>query len=71
MEIKPKVDENFLLEYMTDDEEMIEELKKLRPTFNKDLQDFQENVTKQINQQMLEKAPPIDKEYIENVRNNS
>jgi len=70
MEIKPKVDENLLLEYMTDDEEVIEELKKLRPTFNKDLQDLQENFTKQIHIKMLEKAPPIDKEYIENIRNN-
>ena len=69
--IKPsKINDDFLYEYMTDDEEVIQELKKQQPAFNKSLQDLQEDITKNINQQILENAPPIDTSLIEFLRNN-
>lgn len=71
MSYKPNVDDTFLLEYMTDDEEEQKEVRVNVNDFNKDLQKMQENVTKQIQQEMLENAPPIDRSVIEYIRNNS
>jgi len=71
MSYKPNVDDTFLLEFMTDDEEEQKELRVNVNDFNKDLQTMQENVTKQIQQEMLENAPPIDRSVIEYIRNNS
>jgi|688.fasta_scaffold08476_3 hypothetical protein len=71
MSYKPNVDDTFLLEYMTDDEEEQKEVRVNVNDFNKDLQTMQENVTKQIQQEMLENAPPIDRSVIEYIRNNS
>jgi hypothetical protein len=56
---------------MTDDEEEQKEVRVNVNDFNKDLQTMQENVTKQIQQEMLENAPPIDRSVIEYIRNNS
>jgi len=71
LSIKPNINDSFLHEYMTDDDEVIKEIKQQQPNFNKDIQDFQENITKKINKEMLEKAPPIDVSLIEYIRNNS
>lgn len=69
--IKPKVDDTFLLEYMTDDEDDVKVINEKMGSFNRDLQNFQQEITKKINIEMLENAPPIDNALIEYIRNNS
>lgn len=77
LSIKPKVNDSFLLEYMTDDEEDQKIIKeKYNKVFDEDgkvnsLNEFQEKIKMKINQEMLENAPPIDNTLIEFIRNNS
>jgi len=77
LSIKPKVNDSFLLEYMTDDEE---EQKIINEKHNKvydengkvnSLNEFQEKIKMKINEEMLENTPPIDNTLIEFIRNNS
>jgi len=70
MGYKPNVSDDFLLEYMTDDEEYIQNLNATIQPINKDIQELQEKITKQIHQEMLEKVPQTPNLLIEYLRNN-
>jgi hypothetical protein len=66
MSIKPDVDDTFLLEYRTEQEEEIEKVKSLDENIIK----FQNKIKEEVRNKMIENLPQIDKSEIENLRNN-
>lgn len=72
MNTKVTPDDTYFKTFMTDDEEVITELKKDIPSFDKDLENLQSKIDKERTDQMIRQIEniPIDQNVIDIIRNN-
>jgi len=72
MNTKVYLDDAYFKTFMTDDEEVITELKKDIPSFDKDLENLQSKIDKERTDQMIRQIEknPIDQNVIDIIRNN-